>query len=130
MKTATKVLLIIGGILAILSALSFLACGIVLVVFSGPQFYDMILKMIQDGTAHSSLPGTPEQQVATIQSAFLIAGIVLLVEVLFLAIQAVIAFMASSRRSNTLYIANIVIGVITLSVFNLAGGIVGLVQDK
>ena len=130
MKTATKVLLIIGGILAILSALSFLAGGIVLVVFSGPQFYDTILKMIQDGTAHSSLPGTPEQQVATIQSAFLIAGIVLLVEVLFLAIQAVIAFMASSRRSNTLYIANIVIGVITLSVFNLAGGIVGLVQDK
>ena len=130
MKTVTKVLLIIGGILAILSALSFLAGGIVLVVFSGPQFYDTILKMIQDGSAHSSLPGTPEQQVATIQSAFLIAGIVLLVEVLFLVIQAAIAFMASSRRSNALYIANIVIGVITLSVFNLAGGIIGLVQDK
>ena len=104
-----------------------LAGAIALIVFSGPQYTSMIIEGLQNGSIQSTLPGTPEQVTAQIQLMFLVFGIVLAVEVAIISGSAAVAFLAKSKQTSGLYIANIVLGVLSGSVLLIVGGILGLV---
>ena len=127
MKKIGNVLLLIAGILAIFAAVASLAGAIALIVFSGPQCTSMIIEGLQNGSIQSTLPGTPEQVTAQIQLMFLVFGIVLAVEVAIISGSAAVAFLAKSKQTSGLYIANIVLGVLSGSVLLIVGGILGLV---
>lgn len=127
MRKIGNVLLLIAGILAIFAAVASLAGAIALIVFSGPQYTSMILEGLQNGSIQSTLPGTPEQVTAQIQAMFLIFGIVLAIEVAIISGSAAVAFLAKSKQTSGLYIANIVLGVLSGSVLLIVGGILGLV---
>ena len=127
MKKIGNVLLLIAGILAIFAAVASLAGAIALIVFSGPQYTSMIIEGLQNGSIQSTLPGTPEQVTAQIQLMFLVFGIVLAVEVAIISGSAAVAFLAKSKQTSGLYIANIVLGVLSGSVLLIVGGILGLV---
>ena len=127
MRKIGNVVLLIAGILAIFAAVASLAGAIAFIVFSSPQYTSMILEGLQNGTIHSTLPGTPEQVAAQIQAMFLIFGIVLAVEVAIISGSAAVAFLAKSKQTSGLYIANIVLGVLSGSVLLIVGGILGLV---
>ena len=127
MRKIGNVLLLIAGILAIFAAVASLAGAIASIVFSGPQYTSMIIEGLQNGSIQSTLPGTPEQVTAQIQLMFLVFGIVLAVEVAIISGSAAVAFLAKSKQTSGLYIANIVLGVLSGSVLLIVGGILGLV---
>ena len=127
MRKIGNVLLIIAGVFAILGSVGCLIGGIVLFVFSSPQYTAMIIEGLENGTIRSTLPGTPEQVAMQVQLMFLIFAIVLIVEVAIAIGCAVVAFLARSKQSGGLYIANIVLGVLNGSLFSVLGGIFGLV---
>lgn len=130
MKKASDICLIIGGVLAILCAIGFLVSGIIMLVFASPQFKEMIIKGLEEGTIHTTLPGTPEQVATIVQQAFLIAGACFLPGVVLAILSAVFSFMGPKRHTNTIYILNIVFGVLGGSVVNTIGGIIGLIVPE
>ena len=130
MKKIGNILLIIAGVLTIIGSVGCLIGAIVLGVFSSPQFTQMIIDGLANGTIKSSIPGTPEQVAAQVQLVFLILAIVWAVEVLFAIGCAVVAFLANKKQTSGLYIANIVLGVLNGSIFSVVGGIFGLVAKE
>lgn len=130
MRKIGNVLLILAGIFAILGCLGALGGSIALIVFSGPQFKQMIIDGLANGTIKSDLPGTPEEIATGVQAIFLGVGIFLAVEVLFTFGCAAVSFAAKAKQTSGLYIANIVLGVLTGSIFALVGGIFGLIGKE
>lgn len=130
MKKASDICLIIGGVLAILCAIGFLVSGIIMLVFASPQFKEMIIKGLEEGTIHTTLPGTPEQVAAIVQQAFLIAGACFLPGFILAVLSAVFSFLGPKKASNTIYILNIVFGVLGGSVVNTIGGIIGILVPQ
>ena len=126
MRKIGNILLLIAGILTILGTVGYIVASIMLFVFSGPAYKDALIEGLTNGTIHSSLPGTPEQVAGEIQVIFLAFAIVCAVEVLFAIGCAVVAFLARSKQSSGLYIANIVLGVLNGSIFSIIGGILGV----
>ena len=130
MKKASDIWLIIGGVLAILCAIGFLVSGIIMLVFASPQFKEMIIRGLEEGTIHTTLPGTPEQVATVVQQAFLIAGACFLPGFIFAVLSAVFSFLGPKKASNTIYILNIVFGVLGGSVVNTIGGVIGLLVPQ
>ena len=127
MKKAGNIVLLISGILSIISAVSCLAGGIIMLAFTSPAAYNLIVEGLKSGTISSTLPGTPEQIALTIQAMFLGYGIACVVESLFMAACAVFAFMARAKESLSLFITNIVLGALSGSLTAIAGGIFGII---
>lgn len=132
MRKIGNILLIIAGIFTIIGSLGCLGGSIAMFVFAGPQYTNAIAEAFANGTIHTTLPGTPEQAAAMFQSMLFAFAIVLAIEVLVAIGCAVVAFLANSKQTSGLYIANIVLGVLNGSLFSVLGGIFGLVgkEDK
>ena len=130
MKKASDICLIIGGVLAILNAIGFIAAGIVMFVFSGPAFKQMIIDGLNNHTIKSDIPGTPEEIATAIQIIFLTLGCVFLPLAAFAILSAVFSFLGVSKRTNVFYVLNIVFGVIGASIVNTVGGVIGLLVPE
>ena len=127
MKKASEVLLIISGVISIIWGVGYLIAGIVMFVFTTPQAKQMLLEGLNNGTVYSNLPGTPEQQVATIQYIFLIIGIIMLVCLAFAIANTVLSFVAKGKKNTVLYVLVIVFSLLSGTFFGLIGSIFGLV---
>ena len=127
MKKAGNILLIISGVFAIISAVGCLIGGIVMLVMSGPSFFDKIVALVESGEIHSSHQGTPEEIAAFIQFVFMVCGIVCMTEVGFCSACGVVAFLGKKKETEGLYIANIILGVLSGSIFAIVGGVLGIV---
>lgn len=130
MKKAGQVLLLISGIFTIISTIGVIVGGIVCLFFAGPEARQWIIDGIKDGTITTTIPGTPEEVAAILQSTLLIVGISLLVSIVVTVGCAVVAFLATKYDSKGLYIANIVLGIVGGSIFSLIGGILCLASNE
>ncbi len=130
MKKAGQILLLISGIFTIISAIAVIIGGIVCLVFAGPELRQVIIDGIKDGTITTTIPGTPEEVAAILQSTFLVVGISLLASVIVIVGCAVVAFLGVKFNSKGLYIANIVLGIVGGSIFSLIGGILCLASNE
>ena len=127
MKKASEILLLIGFILGILSVVGTLVTSIVFFVLGSPAFYDTLLAGLKDGSTKSDFPGSPEEQAALIQAMFNIIGACCIVGMLVEVAAVIVAFFARQRQTQGLYIATIVLGVLSGGTCLLVGSIFGLI---
>ena len=126
MKKASKIILIVSGIIAILAAVTYLVVGIA--CFSlGQNLTDAIIKAVEGSPEYSGMPY--EDLVNLVNSAKVVAGAVFILAGVFACINAVICFMANKKETKGLYIATIVFGVISSTLVSLVGGILGLIAN-
>jgi len=126
MKRAANILLLVGAIIAIVSTVLYLIAGIVFLVLGAIDKATMI-QWIQDGTVHTGVNGSAEEQAIAVKAVFLVVGVVFLVLTAFSLADSIIAFKGRNAQTKTLYILNIVFGALSGVVVNLVGGILGVV---
>ncbi len=131
MKKASNILLLIGGILTLVSLGGLLIAGIVLVVLGSPALTPYLIEGINNGTVHTSFPGTPEEQVALIQTVLSTTGTCLLLYMIPVTVAGVFAFIARSKQRTGFYVAAIVLAAIfTYCAPVIVGSIFGLITES
>lgn len=129
MRKTANIMLIIGGVLAILGIIGYLISIFVFAGANNPQFIQALRDAIQqqypDYTA-AQIDGVIEQ-FKQIASIMIVVMIILSVTTV---LGGVLAFVTAKVQTQTLYIINIVIGVLSGNIFILLGGIFGLVKDN
>ena len=128
MKKAADILLIISGIISIVWGIGYLVAAIVFFILSSPQFGQLIIDGLNNGTIHSTIPGTPEQQVAAIQLIFLTIAIVMTIALAFAIACSVFSFLGRSKKSTVGYILIIAFSVLSGTIVGLVGSIFGLIS--
>lgn len=130
MKTATKVLSIIGAVCAFLGAVGFVICSILFLTFAGPYWTPYIVNMLKEGDIYSSLPGTPEEQAAAIQIIFLVTGISFIPGALVSVAGGILALVNANRLNFIIAVLTIVFGVLTGNMFLLVAGVLAIIAPK
>lgn len=125
MKKAANILLIISGIFCILSILGVIAGAIACFVMSGNT--DLIKQGLSEGWINIPHQDTEEQAIQFVKIMLTTVGVLCVVYTVVYIAGAVISFQGAKKETKGLYIVNIVVGVIGGSIFNLIGGILGLV---
>ena len=128
MKKAANILLTIGGVFAIICAVSYLICGVVFIVLASPAFTQVLIEGVESGSVHTDFHGaTTEEIVMLIQATFLAIGIMFMCFIPFAIADCVICFVGRAKQTKVLYILNIVFGVLGGTIVNTVGGVLGLV---
>ena len=127
MKTASKILMLIGAIFSCVLPAFYLITSIILLAFADPRFKNDIIEGLKNENINSSFTGSYEQVAEAIQLMFLIIGILLLVVMMFCIANAVLAFIARNKENKALFILNIIFGILSGIYVNSVGAIFGLI---
>lgn len=128
MKRVANILFLVGGILSIVLAATWVCLAAMFYVFASEPFKELIIKGIEEGTINSDFPGDPTQVATAIQIMFLSFGISFTVMTVFSAINAVFAFKGRNTNSKGMFICNIVFGVLSGVEVNLVASIFALIK--
>lgn len=128
MRTASRILILIGAIFSIIMATTFVIVGLVFLGISADKA--SLLEGINNGSIRTSTPGTPEEQAAVLQLTFQIIAYVFLVIAFLNICNTVISFVARKVQSNALYITCLILGFISFVEINSFGSIFGLIANK
>ena len=131
MKTASKILLIVGASLSMICAVVFIILGLVF-IFMGidPQFKQDLIVGLQDGTVTTTFVGTTEEQAAYIQATFLGLAIGFLIWSATLVLGGTFSFISVAKKKTPLYILTIVFGFVSCIIINAVGAIFGLISNS
>lgn len=129
MKKVGNILLLVATILAFISAAGTLIASILMFIFSGPAMTGAIIEGINNGTIHTDMTGTPEQIAVKVQSVFLITGIILIIVFALEVACAVVTIISRKKDKEGLYIADIVLGVFSGSLFAIIGAVFCFADD-
>lgn len=124
MRKVSRILLLVGGILAIVTAVSLLITAIILFASGSPlltQFLEPLLK--EQGI------DDPEKITLTIQIASITMGVFFVFMALCGVPAAIVNFVGRKKQSKGLLIACIILNYFSGSYFGIAGGIVGLIAN-
>ena len=136
MKKATQIVLLVAGIIAIILAVLYFVLGILYVaagVFVAlldagsitwadlPQWAIDLLEKISAGHTYETL--------AAASAGLIAGGVVLLIMAILCVPAAILSFQARSKDSKGLYIACIVLGVLSGTGVAMIGGILGLIHQ-
>lgn len=127
MRKASEILLLISGILSIIAAFGYLVSMIVFFVLGSPSFTNIVIQGLEDGTIQTTIQGTPAEVAAFMQLTFMTLAIVFIFLLLFAVGSAIVAFLGKKKGGTALYILNIVFGLLSGTILNIVGGIIGLV---
>ncbi|MBQ6731300.1 MAG: hypothetical protein IJR08_05275 [Bacilli bacterium] len=124
MRKVSRILLLVGGILAIVTAASLLVTAIILFASGSPlltQFLEPIFKEqgIED----------PEKITLAIQIASITMGVFFLIMALCGVPATIVNFAARKNQNKGLLIACIILNYLSGSYFGIAGGITGLIAN-
>ena len=128
MKNTSDILIIIGFVFRILCAVGCLIGMFVLFAFASPEAREAIIAGIRDGSITSSMSGTPEQQADLVIMGLRIGAIGCLVGMLFDIAVAVVSFVAMKKATLGLYIASLVLAILSGALLTLIGSIFGIVS--
>ena len=128
MRTASRILILIGAIFSIIMATTFVIVGLVFLGIAADKA--SVLEGIKNGLITTSTPGTPEEQAAALQLTFQIIASVFLVIAFISICNTVISFVARKIQSNALYITCLILGLISFVEINSFGSIFGLIANK
>ena len=119
MRKASRILFLVGAIVAIVAAVGYLIAGLVLVIV--PNVDAFIEAASKEMTA---------QELEAVQAAMIINGVFFLLGVPFCGLSSFFAFKAhfQERPSKALNVLNIVFGALSIEV-NLVGAIFALIAD-
>ena len=136
MKKATQIVLLVAGIFAIIAAVGYFFASIVYLAAGGfmvaldagaisiSDFPQWAIDLIDKFTA-----GRQFDSLAALAAALFTAGAFLLVAAIICIPAAIVSFMARGKDTKGLYIACIVLGVLSGTLFPTAGGILGLIHQ-
>ena len=128
MKKASEILLLIGFILAIISAVGLFIAAIIFFVLGSPAMKEMIIEGINNGSiVVNGFKGTAEEAATIYQAAMLGSGIAMLFAMAVEIAGAIVCFLARQRKVQGLYIATIVLGALGAGACLIVGSIFGLV---
>ena len=116
MRKASRILLIIGGILSCISVILTLIFGIYCIYLSSPEGKDMLVE-IAGGQDYG---GMTLEQLQAFMASF---GIMLMFGTIFSILCAVSNFVAISRNKKVMYILSIVFGALSGTIVSVLGGI-------
>ena len=130
MKKASKILLIINGVLAILAAIGFLVTGIIFMYGATPEAREMILKLIDEGAITTTTTMTREELATFVQTMSSSLGIGFVISAVLNIPNAVLSFIAAGKEKKPLYIIVIVLSVLSSTLVGILGGIFGLISSS
>ena len=130
MKKASNILLLVGGILQIVCAVSFLICGIVFIAFASPASADIIKEGLSNGTIHTDIEGSTEEIVKGIQIIFTALAVMFFIFTVFGVIGTIVTFSAKKKQTKGAFIAAIIFGFLSGTVIPSVGGIFGLIGSN
>ena len=130
MKKASKILLIINGVLAILAALGFLVTGVIFMYGATPEAREMILKLIDEGAITTSTTMTREELATFVQTMSSSLGIGFVISAVLNIPNAVLSFIAAGKEKKPLYIIVIVLSVLSSTLVGILSGIFGLISSS
>lgn len=130
MKKASNILLLLSAIFGIFGVITLVIVGAMFLVFTSPEAKEAIIKGIQDGTIHTTLPGTIEEQAVAIQGMFMGIGIGLLIGAAVTVGGVVIYFLARSKDTMALYITALVLSILGGSILAFLGSLFGLITKS
>lgn len=130
MKKAMRILFLVSAIASLATMVTIFIISIYFLVFSSPGLTETIIKGLEDGSITSTFPGDNTEKAAAIQSMFLGLAIASLIHAGLCLINFLLSFIARVKDNKPLYIANIVIGFLSLIIINMVAGIFGLVIQK
>ncbi len=130
MKKASKILLIINGVLAILAAIGFLVTGVIFMYGATPEAREMILKLIDEGAITTSTTMTREELATFVQAMSSSLGIGFVISAVLNIPNAVLSFIAAGKEKKPLYIIVIVLSVLSSTLVGILGGIFGLISSS
>ena len=138
MKQASKVLLLISGILSIIMAIVWIVVAIIDFVKAGTV--EAIYLMYNGGAvvtvpdwyreyanAHAAAYSDFKAFSDAYAASFVTSGVIFLLMGILCIPGAIIAFISKNRENKGLFICDIIFGVLGGTVLNLVGGILGLV---
>ena len=128
MKKIGNILLLIGAIMSFISAGILVVVAIVLFVFASPALTNTIVQGVTEGTIHSSFTGDPNEVAAAIQFTFGFTGAILMVVTIPTVADGVISLLATKRQTQGWYIATLVLAILSGSILNLIGSILGIAE--
>lgn len=129
MRSASRILIIIGAVLAFLSLLGLLITGIVFLVLANPEARQTILDGLSNGSITSSFTGSTEEQAQQIQELFKILGIVFIALSAVYLVSPIVSLIASGKNSKGLYILGLVLSVLAFDLFLILGNAFGLADE-
>ena len=130
MKKASKILLIINGVLAILAAIGFLVTGVIFMYGATPEAREMILKLIDEGAITTTTTMTREELATFVQTMSSSLGIGFVISAVLNIPNAVLSFIAAGKEKKPLYIIVIVLSVLSSTLVGILGGIFGLISSS
>ena len=116
MKTAQKILMIIGGVASVLMVITWIICAAAFIGIANSE------SAINDYTADH-----PDLTAEVIKLMFMSIGIMFIIFAVASVGNAIVAFKAINTSSKGLLIANIVFGVLSGVTVNIVGAIFGLI---
>lgn len=120
MRKTANTLILVGAILSIVLAVSFLITAIVFFAISSDAVIDEMLKT-------ATYEGTEEEAKIVLKTTFITLGVVFSFISTFGVINAIVAFVGRKKESRAAYILNIVFGLLSGVEINAAGGVVGTI---
>ena len=127
MKKASNYILLAGIIYSFVVVVTLCVLAGIFLSFNNPNGKQAIIEGIQNGTFHTSFTGSTEEQADQVIILFVALAIIFFVMAFFALINAFVAIMGKSKKTQGLYILNIVLGVISGVYVNAIGAIFGLV---
>lgn len=128
MRTASRIILIVGSIISIVVALIFFIIGGVF-AFAGSVPTEEIVAQLQAGTVTSTFPGTVQEQAEAIKAMSTGLGVFFIIAAVFNVLNTIFGFVANAKKTTGLHVCNIVFGVLSLTEVTLVGGIFGLIAN-
>ena len=124
MRRASNILLLVGGIYSIVCAVTFFVTAIVFFV-GGTPIYGRYLEeaLIQAGI------DDPERVRLLVQLSSILCGVAFIICAILCIPSAILSFVARNKPTKGLLIANIVIGYLCGTTYNVVGGILGLIYN-
>ena len=130
MKEASRILILIGFVFAVLGAVFTLAFAIFSVVVASPSSTSMIIDGLKNGTIHTSFVGTVEQQAAAIQKIFVGLSIIMFISFAIEVGSSIFAFMANHRDSIAVTVCALIFAILTGNIILIIGAIMLLVNHS
>lgn len=131
LRKISKILYLVGGILAFVGAAISVVAGIVCLILGAlPQIHDALVQGFEQGTINSTINATPAENASFTQIMLLVSGILMLIFSLFNVVAGVFSLISRNKKSLALSIVCIILGFIAEGYIIIGGAVVGIIANS
>ena len=124
MRKVSNILLLIGGIYSIICAVGFFITAIVFFVSGTPLLAHYLEPLLKEANVDD-----PDKVVLLIQICSITCGVMFIYCAVLCIPSAILSFVARKKPTKGLLMANIIVGYLCGTTYNVVGGILGLIYN-